>query len=194
MIESHPWEGAEDCKRAAELLERRTGLCAAIDTLPRIADGAPMTRIHGDFHLGQVLVASGDVFIIDFEGKPGRSLEERRAKASPLRDVAGLLRSLDYVAAAIKTRKMVGSGSLSTERTDDLLARFRAAATKTFMEAYCDVVGTGGKMNEQILDLLLVEKAAYEVNYEAANRPTWLSVPLAGLSTLARRVLNDVRT
>jgi maltose alpha-D-glucosyltransferase/alpha-amylase len=194
VIESHPWERAEDGKRAAELLQRRTGLLAAIDELPRIAAGAPMTRLHGDFHLGQVLVASGDVFIIDFEGEPGRPLEDRRAKASPLRDVAGLLRSLDYVAATIKDRKSVGSASLSLERTDELLARFTATATKTFIEAYCEAVGTGSKMNEQILDLLLLEKAAYEVNYEAANRPTWLSVPVAGLATLAQRVLGGAET
>jgi Domain of unknown function (DUF3416)/Phosphotransferase enzyme family len=68
VLKSHPWERAEDAKRAVELLQRRTGLLAAIEELPRIAAGAPMTRIHGDFHLGQVLVASGDVFIIDFEG------------------------------------------------------------------------------------------------------------------------------
>jgi maltose alpha-D-glucosyltransferase/alpha-amylase len=194
VLESHPWQRAEDGKRASELLQRRTGLLTAIDELPCIAAGAPMTRIHGDFHLGQVLVASGDVFIIDFEGEPGRSLEDRRAKASPLRDVAGLLRSLDYIAATIKDRKSVGSASLSSERTDEMLARFRATATKTFIEAYYEAVGTGGKMNGQILDLLLLEKAAYEVNYEAANRPTWLPVPVAGLATLAQRVLDGAET
>jgi maltose alpha-D-glucosyltransferase/alpha-amylase len=195
VLASHQWERAEDGERASLLLERRTTLFAAIDELPRIAADAPMTRIHGDFHLGQVLVASGDVYIVDFEGEPGRSLEERRAKASPLRDVAGLLRSFDYVAATIKDRKNVGSASLPSERTDDLLARFLAAATKTFMEAYRKVVGADGSaMNGQILDLLLLEKAAYEINYEAANRPTWLPVPVAGLATLARRVLDCAET
>jgi maltose alpha-D-glucosyltransferase / alpha-amylase len=194
VLASHTWDRAEDFTRASAVLDRRQSLFAVIDEIPRIAAGTVMSRIHGDFHLGQVLVASGDVHIIDFEGEPTRSLEERRSKSAPLRDVAGLLRSLDYVAANIKDPKNVGSASLLNERTDDFLARFRAATTTAFMEAYRIAVGAGeGAMNEELLGLLLLEKAAYEINYEAANRPAWLAVPLAGFATLAQSVLDVVR-
>jgi maltose alpha-D-glucosyltransferase/alpha-amylase len=189
---SHQWERGEDAERAGGLLHQRASLLAAMDDIPRAAAGTLMTRIHGDFHLGQVLVATGDTYIIDFEGEPGRSLEERRAKSSPLRDVAGLVRSLDYVAAKLTDRKDPRTGPMSSDRTHDLLESFRTDATAAFLRSYRAATGSVvGIWNPRILELLLLEKAAYEINYEAANRPPWLPVPLAGMARLARRILGE---
>ncbi|MFH5925850.1 maltose alpha-D-glucosyltransferase [Roseomonas xinghualingensis] len=182
----------EDQALADGLLARRDALRQAAYRLAQSADGALMTRVHGDFHLGQVLVAQGDAVIVDFEGEPARTLEERRAKGSPLRDVAGLLRSLDYAAAA-------AAAALSTapaERRDALLARFRKEAGAAFSAAYRKVEDEApmawapAETRDALLDLFLLEKAAYELRYEAANRPTWLPIPLRGLAALADRLVN----
>ncbi|MBV9970132.1 MAG: putative maltokinase, partial [Xanthobacteraceae bacterium] len=191
-LQSHQWERSEDAERANHLLACRAALTAAIDDVPRVAAGTLLTRIHGDFHLGQVLVATGDTYIIDFEGEPGRSLAERRAKATPLRDVAGLLRSLDYVAANLADRRNPRAGPISSDRTHELLARFRTEAAKAFLNAYRSAAGIDAEAwNPRVLELLLLEKAAYEINYEAANRPLWLPVPLAGMARIARRILAE---
>jgi maltose alpha-D-glucosyltransferase/alpha-amylase len=183
--------GEEERALADRLLGHRYALKQAIRQLAQSADGALMTRVHGDFHLGQVLVAQGDAVIVDFEGEPARTMEERRAKGSPLRDVAGLLRSLDYAAAA-------AASSLSTapaERRDALLARFREEAGAAFSEAYREVEAAApvpwapAETRDALLDLFLLEKAAYELRYEAANRPAWLSIPLRGLTALADRLV-----
>ncbi|WP_458094149.1 maltose alpha-D-glucosyltransferase [Roseomonas sp. WA12] len=173
------------------LLARRDALKEAARRLAQSADGALMTRVHGDFHLGQVLVAQGDAVIVDFEGEPARTLEERRAKGSPLRDVAGLLRSLDYAAAA-------AAGTQTTapaERREALLSRFRAEASGAFMAAYREAEEASPNQwapeatRAALLDLFLLEKAAYELRYEAANRPAWLPIPLRGLAALADRLV-----
>jgi maltose alpha-D-glucosyltransferase / alpha-amylase len=162
--------------------------------LAQASVGSLTSRIHGDFHLGQVLVVSGDVHIIDFEGEPARPLAERRAKSSPLRDVAGILRSFDYAAATLVDRRNVGSAPISDEQRDAFVARFRAGAPRAFLKAYRAAIrASGATVSARLLDLFLLEKAAYELTYEAANRPSWLAVPLAGLSELARRVLEDTR-
>ncbi|MFT0736302.1 maltose alpha-D-glucosyltransferase [Ralstonia wenshanensis] len=158
--------------------------------------GATLSRIHGDFHLGQVLVAQGDAFLIDFEGEPSRPVEERRRKTSPLRDVAGLMRSLDYVVGAMRQGPEHVAGP-AQERRNVLLERFRAASTERFLEAYAAAI-RGPDLNAldqpvvdfHLLDLFLLEKAAYEVNYEASNRPTWLPIPLEGFTRVARRLLH----
>ncbi|MFC0385437.1 maltose alpha-D-glucosyltransferase [Muricoccus vinaceus] len=181
----------DDKAMADGLLARREALKQAARKLAQSADGALMTRVHGDFHLGQVLVAQGDAVIVDFEGEPARTLEERRAKGSPLRDVAGLLRSLDYAAAA-------ASSALSTalpERRETLLERFRAEAGAAFQAAYEEAEAASAVQwapeatRGALLDLFLLEKAAYELRYEAANRPAWLPIPLRGLSALADRLV-----
>ncbi|MGA2129695.1 MAG: putative maltokinase, partial [Xanthobacteraceae bacterium] len=190
VIAGHPWSRAGDARRAAALEACGPDLLAAVRDLALAGRGALMTRIHGDFHLGQVLVVRGDIYIIDFEGQPTRPITERRAKSSPLRDVAGLLRSFDYAAATIIDRRNVGSARISDDRRDEFIARFRACAPAAFLRAYgAAVAAADNLMNERLLDLFLIEQAAYEITYEAASRPTWLAVPLAGLSVLANRVL-----
>ena len=183
------WGRPADRERAQKLLAERDNLNAAVRSLAKYGTGTLKIRIHGDFHLGQVLVASGDAYIIDFEGEPAASIAQRRAKASPLRDIAGLLRSIDYAAATMIESKAVNALPLSEEQRDKLLAKFRARSSSVFIDAYCDVLAIRPSATERaLLNLFLIEKAAYEVTYEAANRPSWIGVPLAGLVRLAGRL------
>ncbi len=176
----------KDHADAALLLARAAALRAAVRRLAQAATGAAMTRVHGDFHLGQVLVAQGDAVIVDFEGEPARPLAERRAKASPLRDVAGLLRSFDYAAAVVTMNEASATATVApTERRAALSERWQQEAAAAFLAAYG---ATAPRIAPGLLDLFLVEKAAYEIRYEAANRPDWISVPLRGLTELAARL------
>ena len=184
------WQREQDCERANALLDRREALLSAIQILAKAGEGMPMTRVHGDFHLGQVLVASGDVYIIDFEGEPAASIAERRSKASPLRDVAGLLRSIDYAGAALMDRNDVNAVPIDEARRDEFIARFRNQASQAFLHDYWETSPLRNSPSARaLLELFLIEKAAYEIAYEAANRPNWLAVPLAGLSRLQSRIL-----
>jgi maltose alpha-D-glucosyltransferase/alpha-amylase len=150
------------------------------------------TRIHGDFHLGQILVVQNDIHIIDFEGEPAKPLKARRAKASPLRDVAGILRSFDYAAAATVSNRPPTSPALD-EKQLALLGEFTAAAGKAFLKAYHAVLAEAphpwieAESEERLLRMFLIEKAAYEICYEAANRPAWIAFPLRGLTRLLER-------
>ena len=127
---------------------------------------APVSRIHGDFHLGQVLArGDGGFAVIDFEGEPSRALAERRAPSSPLRDVAGMLRSFDYAARTAERESGLAA--------DPWLTRARDA----FLGAYGDV-------DAALLSAFEMEKACYEIRYEAAMRPDWLWLPLAAVERL----------
>ncbi len=173
---------------AAEWLAQHRGtLLARIDTVARGAAGQPLTRIHGDLHLGQVLVTGGDVMLIDFEGQPARPLAERRAKDLPLRDVAGILRSFDY-ATAVADRSRPPGPETEALRAEQRYARFCHRARATFLDAYRDA--SDAEPDAALLDLLLVAKAAYEVGYEAANRPDWIEVPVDGLFRAGRRLVS----
>ena len=153
------------------------------------AAGAAMTRIHGDLHLGQVLVVNGDVSIIDFEGEPAKSVDQRRAKQSPIRDVAGMIRSFDYASAVVRRKSLATHAHLADARIDAFLDGFARQATTTFLNGYKQAVGEMGAGETGLLNLFLVEKAAYEVAYEAANRPAWIDVPLHGLVRLTTALL-----
>jgi maltose alpha-D-glucosyltransferase / alpha-amylase len=191
------WPDDESREAAGLLKERRASLIKAIDRLAKAAKGMLKTRIHGDFHLGQVLVSSGDAYIIDFEGEPARPLEERRAKSSPLRDVAGLLRSFDYAVAAASSRAVDPTRDAPTKAT--VLDRFALNASEAFLAAYRAVHSESprqwvtGVGEPAVLDLFLIEKAAYEICYEAANRPSWIGIPLHGLARIAARIVAPVK-
>ena len=179
---------------AERTIERAEPLRARIRKLAADGEGALATRVHGDFHLGQVLVSGNDAYLIDFEGEPAKSMEERRAHSCPLRDVAGILRSFDYAAASAEIR---ANSSISTgaSRLEDLFAVFRMVAIATFREAYQQVLDASAhqwvtpRAEPALLDLFLLEKAAYEIRYEAGNRPDWLPIPLRGLDEIANRLL-----
>jgi maltose alpha-D-glucosyltransferase/alpha-amylase len=177
----------------SQLLQRaRDALFARIPALADRVDGAVLTRIHGDLHLGQVLVVNGDVAIIDFEGEPAKPVAMRRAKDHPLRDVAGMIRSFDYAAAMVKRRSQSSHAHLPDEQVTAFTDRFFETATDAFLAGYREAFTSADERNPLIvdtglLDLFLIEKAAYEVVYEAANRPAWIDVPLHGL---ARRTRN----
>jgi maltose alpha-D-glucosyltransferase/alpha-amylase len=163
--------------------------------LRRVADSritGMRLRIHGDYHLGQVLHTGKDFLIIDFEGEPARSLSERRIKRTPLRDVAGMLRSFDYAAhAALFEQIERGVITAETMRRIEPWARYWTHWTSVvFLKAYLAGARPGGflpKTGEELKILLeanVMNKALYELAYELNNRPAWLRIPLQGILRL----------
>jgi len=185
VLEGRRLDHAQDVARVERLLSHHEALRRCARRLAEAGNGSLRTRIHGDLHLGQVLVTGGDAAIIDFEGEPARPLSERRSKHSPLRDVAGVLRSFDYAAAAAE-RGMSPEPRTAETRTTNLLLRFRQVARRAFLEGYAE---SGGDASSPLLDLFLLEKAAYEVCYEASSRPAWLEIPMHGLCAIADHLL-----
>jgi maltose alpha-D-glucosyltransferase/alpha-amylase len=186
------WDSETVEAEAKRLLSQHDLLTRELRRLAKAGAGTGMTRIHGDFHLGQVLVASGDIYIIDFEGEPGRPLAERRAKASPLRDVAGLLRSFDYAASATLDPKRITGVQVPEEQRAEFVRRLRDGAKRAFLDAYRES-GVAAD-NTDLLDFFLIEKAAYELAYEAANRLAWLPIPIEGLADLVRHLAPAARS
>ncbi len=189
------WRDEAERAAAAALLALHDPLRARLVALAAAAPGSLRTRIHGDFHLGQVLVAQGDAMLIDFEGEPAKTLAERRAKGSPFRDVAGLLRSLDYAAATL-AREPAPAMDPTAGHRDELLHRFVTGASLRFLVGYRAAAAAAERKwvpdedaARALTELFLVQKAAYEIGYEAANRPAWIGIPLGGLLRLAERLL-----
>lgn len=169
------------------LVEERGAVLAQIDALiPATADLHTM-RLHGDYHLGQVLVSGDDVHIVDFEGEPMRPLAERRAKHCILRDVAGMLRSIAYAAAT--AREVIADDLEEAERDVRAawLSWWEGEAASAFVAGYREAIGdcpgfpADPLVTSGLLKLFLLEKAFYEIGYELANRPAWIGIPLAGV-------------
>jgi maltose alpha-D-glucosyltransferase/alpha-amylase len=147
------------------------------------------TRFHGDLHLGQVLLREDDFVITDFEGEPARPLEQRRRKHLVARDVAGMLRSFDYARAVALERVRAGRPDLE-DMLDGALAEWYQLATEAFLAGHERGIGSAASWPRdaatrgQLLRILQVEKALYELRYELESRPNWVYVPLHGLLEL----------
>ena len=172
--------------RALRLLKERPAVLAKIQTLLPVTVEAVITRYHGDFHLGQVLLGNGDFILIDFEGEPGRTLQERRRKHSPLRDVAGMLRSFNYAANCALTQA-AGGHTASIGLLQPFVIDWERRARTAFLAGYREAVRACPAYPEDpqaaagLLRLFELEKAFYELRYELDNRPDWVHVPLGGL-------------
>jgi trehalose synthase-fused probable maltokinase len=164
-------EAIDLLRREQEILQRHSRLMEGQVNAMRI-------RIHGDYHLGQVLDTGDDFIIIDFEGEPARPLNERRMKHSPLRDVAGLLRSFDYAAHTAMALGTAGLEDWAERVGREFLNAYRVTAKRAaFLPANVDM----------LLEACLLEKAVYEVCYELNNRPDWGAIPLRGIMRILDR-------
>ncbi len=180
---------SEETRAAARALHQRRAEC--LDLIKALSDSveATKTRIHGDLHLGQVLLAQRRWFVIDFEGEPARDLAYRRSKQSPLRDIAGMMRSFDYVARSAVRSAATSMGSARQPLVERALA-WRDTAIRTFLDAYREAIGDISSYPRRetdarrLTDLFMLEKACYEIRYEAASRPDWLGIPIAGAAAI----------
>ena len=160
-------------------------------SIPGVTLTGMRSRIHGDYHLGQVLVTGNDFMIIDFEGEPARSLSERRAKRSPLQDVAGMLRSFHYAAyTPLLAQRSLDGQRQSLESWARYWQRWVSAA---FVESYLTRSGVAHYLpssrseTELLLDAYMLDKAIYELGYELNNRPSWVAIPLQGIADFLLR-------
>ena len=174
---------------ARDVLAARPRLLELVAEVPEAADGLIKIRCHGDYHLGQVLAVEGDFTILDFEGEPGRSVAERRAKHSPLKDVASMLRSIHY-AAYVALDKIAKVHPDALERLEPWARIWQAWTSAEFLKAYRRVAApllpADPAPTRRLLDLLRLEKALFELRYELDYRPDWVRIPMIGILHLAR--------
>ncbi len=183
---------AAEADPADALMRQQERVLADIRRLAEMPPHALKIRHHGDLHLGQILIAKDDVFILDFEGEPQRSLLERRQKAPAARDVAGLVRSLDYAAASA----IAALGEMSADERNILTGRLgtlRDELTAALWNGYRDAL-TDDRLwpadeagQHQLLAFFELEKALYEIEYEIENRPDWLHIPVGGVIRILER-------
>jgi maltose alpha-D-glucosyltransferase / alpha-amylase len=183
----HSRQDADGVLKLEEIARRRFQLLTGRNI------SATVTRIHGDYHLGQVLFTGSDFVIIDFEGEPARPLEERRKKRSPLQDVAGMLRSFHYAAYAPLLQGENGQEQLQV--LGDYAQYWQKWVSATFLKTYLEVSGNsnfipqGREELALLLDVYLLDKAVYELGYELNNRPSWVRIPLDGISQLLQSAI-----
>ncbi len=175
---------AADRDKAGQVLAQQDSLLARLEASAAQDSNGQKIRIHGDYHLGQVLVTRNDFVIVDFEGEPGRSIEQRRAKQSPLRDVAGMLRSFSYVEHS--ALRSVAHDDVEVTKLAPLAKAWTAEVRSAFLSAYDAEAGplslySSLSPGHGLLGLFELEKALYELRYELGNRPTWAGIPLQGI-------------
>ncbi len=175
---------APDREKAGAILAARDEILKRMGACVASESKGTKIRIHGDYHLGQVLLTRNDFILIDFEGEPGHTLEERRAKQSPLRDVAGMLRSFSYVEHS--ALRAVAHDEVELAKLAPLARGWAAQVRTAFLAAY-DGAARGAALYDALapgtglLGLFELEKALYELRYELGNRPAWAGIPLQGI-------------
>jgi maltokinase len=162
-------------------------IAAAYDALRAIDDPGTSIRIHGDYHLGQTMRTDAGWYILDFEGEPALPLDERRRPSSPLRDVAGMLRSFHYAAEVALAER---GGAADDDELRSLGARWEQHVSAAFQAGYFETEGidellpaTDGD-RETVLNAFILAKAVYEIGYELAHRPDWVRIPMEAVSRL----------
>ncbi len=189
LIDNLPKLPDEIVESAGLVLSRRKALSERLKELASSKIGGMQTRVHGDYHLGQVLRTKSDFVILDFEGEPARSLEERSAKQSPLKDVAGMLRSFSYAAFASLSRYTTRRPQ-DAEKLEPWARLWEQAVSGEFLRAYREAVGgsavvpTDPAAFRSLLEAFILDKAFYELVYELNNRPAWVRIPLHGILSL----------
>jgi len=177
---------------ARQVLELKKDILDRFHRLLDLKITGMRTRCHGDYHLGQVLYTGKDFVIIDFEGEPARPIGERRIKRSPLRDVAGMLRSFHYAAYAALI-DLENRGIMRPEELPLLESwanYWHVWICAAFMKTYLAIATNGGFLPatkdemQVLLEALLLEKAVYELGYELNNRPDWVKIPIQGIRQL----------
>jgi len=191
-----PTRETQPADRDATAATWRRRLAIAIAEVPAIADRRdaieavysralevawpPLQRIHGDYHLGQVLQVPGRGWVLlDFEGEPLRPMSERVQSDLPLRDVAGMLRSFDYVAGSIRLDH--------PDRSPEAVREWALSARRSFVEGYAGTSGVELDVESALLAALELDKAVYEAIYESRNRPTWVTIPLRAIARLVEK-------
>ena len=182
-------------QQGRELLERHKDILDRFHSLLDLKISGLRSRCHGDFHLGQVLFTGKDFVIIDFEGEPARPISERQIKRSPLRDVAGMLRSFHYAAysALIACEKQGMVQPESLPYLESWANLWYVWVCAVFVKVYMEKSSAGGFVPdtraeiEILLGALLLEKAIYELGYELNNRPDWVKIPIHGIKQLLQK-------
>jgi maltokinase len=176
-------------RRVPQLRPYAAGLGEAIDRLGKLGGPLPVQRVHGDFHLGQAMRTVKGWILLDFEGEPARSLSERRAMASPLKDITGMLRSFDYAAHHLlgTMSALADQPPAATELMNVRAAEWAARNRDAFCRGYSEVIGYDPRAQSSVLRAFEIDKAVYEVGYEAANRPSWLAIPLNACARLSAK-------
>jgi maltose alpha-D-glucosyltransferase/alpha-amylase len=179
------------------LLSRRRELIRRAHAIEGMEAAGKRIRIHGDYHLGQTLRTegedrAGDFVLLDFEGEPARPLAERRQKQSPLKDVAGMVRSFSYAAFSGLDKYMTGdAGRAANPETLFAWAKvWQNSASAAFLDAYCNTIAAGRDLlpppeqAQALFTAYMLEKGLYELLYELNNRPTWLRIPIGGILSM----------